>query len=205
MNTFLGASVNFAAADIDPSLIEAASIVYLEGYLFDRIEAKDAFKKATRLARKAGAKVALTLSDAFCVDRHRADFRALIREGTDIVFANEKEITSLYEVNSFAEAADAALADCELAVLTRSEEGSVIVANGETIAIAPEPVRKVVDVTGAGDLYASGFLYGLTQGLPLPTCGRLGSLAAAEVIGHIGARPEMSLRALAQDRGLLGD
>ena len=205
MNTFLGASVNFTTADLEPSLIEAASIVYLEGYLFDRIEAKNAFKKAARLARKSGAKVALTLSDAFCVDRHRDDFRELIRQGTGIVFANEKEITSLYEVNSFAEAADAVLADCELAVLTRSEEGSVIVANGETIAIAPEPVRKVVDVTGAGDLYASGFLYGLTQGLPLKTCGRLGSLAAAEVIGHIGARPETSLRELAQERGLLGD
>ncbi|MGB8708491.1 MAG: PfkB family carbohydrate kinase, partial [Methyloceanibacter sp.] len=125
--------------------------------------------------------------------------------GTDILFANEKEITSLYEVNSFAEAADAALADCELAVLTRSGEGSVIVADGETIAVAPEPVRAVVDVTGAGDLYASGFLYGLTQGAPLATCGRLGSLAAAEVIGHIGARPEASLRKLAQERGLLGE
>jgi sugar/nucleoside kinase (ribokinase family) len=168
-----------------------------------RDEAKEAFKEAARLARKSGAKVALTLSDAFCVDRHRADFLKLVREGTDILFANEKEITSLYEVNSFAEAADAALADCELAVLTRSEEGSVIVADGETIAIAPEPVREVVDVTGAGDLYASGFLYGLTQGAPLATCGRLGSLAAAEVIGHIGARPEISLRELAQQRGLL--
>ena len=205
MNTFLGASVNFTPADLDPSLIEAASIVYLEGYLFDRTEAKEAFKEAARLARNSGAKVALTLSDAFCVDRHRDDFRKLIREGIDIVFANEKEVTSLYEVNSFAEAADAALADCELAVLTRSEEGSVIVANGETIAIAPEPVSKVVDVTGAGDLYAAGFLYGLTQGLPLESCGRLGSLAAAEVIGHIGARPEMSLRKLAQERRLLSD
>jgi sugar/nucleoside kinase (ribokinase family) len=203
MNTFLGVSIDFAAADIDPSLIEAASIVYLEGYLFDRAEAKDAFKEAARLARKSGAKVALTLSDAFCVDRHRADFRKLIREGTDIVFANDKEITSLYEVNSFEEAADAALADCELAVLTRSEEGSVIVANGETIAIPAEPVHKVVDVTGAGDLYASGFLYGLTRGLPLETCGRLGSLAAAEVIGHIGARPEVSLGTLARKRGLI--
>jgi len=205
MNTFLGTSVHFAAADIDASLIEAASIVYLEGYLFDRDEAKEAFKEAARLARKSGAKVALTLSDAFCVDRHRADFLRFIREGTDILFANEKEITSLYEVNSFAEAADAALADCELAVLTRSEEGSVIVADGETIAITPEPVREVVDVTGAGDLYASGFLYGLTQGAPLATCGRLGSLAAAEAIGHIGARPEASLRELAQTRGLLGE
>ena len=148
--------------------------------------------------------MALSLSDAFCVDRHRADFRKLIRDGADIVFANEKEITSLYEVNSFEEAADAALADCELAVLTRSEAGSVIAADGETITIAPEPVREVVDVTGAGDLYAAGFLYGLTQDLPLQTCGELGSLAAAEVIGHIGARPEVSLRKLAQKRGLLG-
>jgi sugar/nucleoside kinase (ribokinase family) len=205
MNTFLGASLGFAPADLDVSLIEAAKIVYLEGYLFDREEAKKAFKEAARLARESGAKVALSLSDAFCVDRHRADFRKLIRDGADIVFANEKEITSLYEVNSFEEAADAALADCELAVLTRSEAGSVIAADGETITIAPEPVREVVDVTGAGDLYAAGFLYGLTQDLPLQTCGELGSLAAAEVIGHIGARPEVSLRKLAQKRGLLGE
>jgi sugar/nucleoside kinase (ribokinase family) len=205
MNTFLGASVGFAPVDLDTSLIEAAKIVYLEGYLFDREEAKKAFKEAVRLTRESGAKVALSLSDAFCVDRHRADFRNLIRDGTDIVFANEKEITSLYEVNSFEEAAEAALADCELAVLTRSEAGSVIAADGETITIAPEPVREVVDVTGAGDLFAAGFLYGLTQDLPLQTCGELGSLAAAEVIGHIGARPEVSLRRLAQKRGLLGE
>jgi sugar/nucleoside kinase (ribokinase family) len=205
MNTFLGASVDFAAADIDASLIEAAKIIYLEGYLFDREEAKAAFKEAARLARQSGAKVALTLSDAFCVDRHRADFRTLIREGADIVFANEKEITTLYEVNSFAEAADAALADCEMAVLTRSEAGSLIVAQGKTILIQPEPVREVVDVTGAGDLYAAGFLYGLTQAAPLETCGALGSLAAAEVIGHIGARPEISLAKLARERGLLTD
>jgi sugar/nucleoside kinase (ribokinase family) len=203
MNTFLGASVNFAAPDIDASLIEAAKIVYLEGYLFDREEAKAAFREAARLARQSGAKVALTLSDAFCVDRHRADFQVLIREGTDIVFANEKEITTLYEVNSFAEAADAASQDCELAVLTRSEAGSVIVAEGETMLITPEPIREVVDVTGAGDLYAAGFLYGLTRGATLGTCGRIGSLAAAEVIGHIGARPEISLRQLARERGLL--
>ena len=205
MNTYLGTSVDFAPADLDTSLIEAAKIVYLEGYLFDREEAKAAFKQAARLARRSGAKVALTLSDAFCVDRHRADFRNLIREGADIVFANEKEITTLYEVNSFEEAAAAALAVCELAILTRSEAGSVIVAAGETVAIGAEPVTDVVDVTGAGDLYAAGFLYGLTQGAPLETCGRLGSLAAAEVIGHIGARPEVSLRRLAQERGLLSE
>src|SRR6476659_4793269 len=203
MNTFRGVSVGFAPTDLDASLIEAAKIVYLEGYLFHREEAKEAFKEAARLARKSGAKVALTLSDAFCVDRHRADFRKFIRESADIVFANEKEITSLYEVNSFQEAADAALADCELAVLTRSEEGSVIVSDGQTITIAPDPVREVVDVTGAGDLYAAGFLYGLTRRRPLQTCGQLGSLAAAEVIGHIGARPEVALRELAQKRGLL--
>ena len=205
MNPFLGVSVDFAPSDIDASLIEEAKIVYLEGYLFDREEAKAAFKAAAKLARKSGAKVALTLSDAFCVDRHRADFQALIRDGADIVFANEKEITSLYEVNSFAEAADAALQDCELAVLTRSEAGSVIVSKGETIQVVPEPVREVVDVTGAGDLYAAGFLYGLTNGAPLEIRGQLGSLAAAEVIGHIGARPETPLRVLAQERGLLWD
>jgi sugar/nucleoside kinase (ribokinase family) len=204
MNTFLGVSVGFTPTDLDASLIEAAKIVYLEGYLFDRKEAKEAFEQAARIAKKAGVRVALTLSDAFCVDRHRSDFRAFIREGADIVFANAKEITSLYEVNSFAEAADAALGECELAVLTRSEEGSVIASNGETITIAPEPVREVVDLTGAGDLYAAGFLYGLTRNLPLRTCGQLGSLAAAEVISHIGARPEMSLRELARTHGLLG-
>jgi sugar/nucleoside kinase (ribokinase family) len=203
MNTFLGASVDLAPGDVDASLIEAAKIVYLEGYLFDREDAKAAFKEAARLARGANTKVALSLSDAFCVHRHRADFRALIRDGADIVFANEKEIISLYEVNSFAEAADAARQACDLAVLTRSELGSVIVAGGKTIPIPADPVRKLVDATGAGDLFAAGFLYGLTQGAPFELCGRLGSLAAAEVIGHIGARPETSLRSLAHERGLI--
>ena len=204
MNTFLGASVDFKPEDLDLALIGAAKIVYLEGYLFDRDEAKAAFRKAARAAMKAGAKVALTLSDAFCVDRHRKDFKALVREGADIVFANEREITTLYQVNSFAEAAAAALKDCEMAVLTRSEAGSVIVAAGETIEISAEKVPQVVDLTGAGDLYAAGFLYGLTQGATLRVCGRLGSLAAGEVIGHIGARPEISLRKLAKERGLIG-
>jgi sugar/nucleoside kinase (ribokinase family) len=204
MNTFLGASVDFTAGDLDTALIEAARIVYLEGYLFDRDDAKAAFREAAQAAKAAGAKVALSLSDAFCVDRHRADFQAFVRDGADIVFANEKEITSLYEVNSFEEAADAALEDCEMAVLTRSEEGSVIVASGETIEIAAESVPQIVDVTGAGDLYAAGFLYGLTKRAPLAICGQLGSLAAAEVIGHIGARPETPLRKLALGRGLIG-
>jgi sugar/nucleoside kinase (ribokinase family) len=203
MNTYLGASIDFAPQDIDASMIEGAKFVYLEGYLFDREEAKAAFKEAAQLAGESGTKVALTLSDAFCVDRHRADFRALIAKGAHIVFANEKEITALYEVNSFAEAADAAMRDCELAVLTRSEAGSVIVSKGETVEIEPMPVAKVVDATGAGDLYTAGFLFGLTKGFPLEACGRLGSLAAAEVIGHIGARPEVSLRDLAAKKGLL--
>jgi sugar/nucleoside kinase (ribokinase family) len=204
MNTFLGASVDFTPEDLDRDLIAAAKIVYLEGYLFDRPEAKAAFRDAARAAKASGAKVALSLSDAFCVDRHRDDFKALVREGADIVFANEKEITTLYQVNSFAEAADAALQDCEMAVLTRSEAGSVIVAAGETIAIEAEPLGRVVDLTGAGDLYAAGFLYGLTHGAKLPVCGRLGSIAAAEAIGHIGARPEISLHDLAKENGLIG-
>ncbi len=203
MNTFLGASVGFTPEDLDAAMLGAARIVYLEGYLFDKEEAKAAFRQAAKEAKKAGAKVALSLSDAFCVDRHRADFQAFVREGADIVFANEKEIASLYEVNSFEEAADAALQDCEMAVLTRSEAGSVIVAAGETTEIAAWPVQEVVDVTGAGDLYAAGFLYGLTRGASLAECGRLGSLAAAEVIGHIGARPETPLRKLAKENGLI--
>jgi sugar/nucleoside kinase (ribokinase family) len=203
MNTFLGASVDFRPEDLDRDLIGNAKIVYLEGYLFDRDAAKAAFREAARAANEAGAKVALTLSDAFCVDRHRDDFRALVRHGADIVFANEKEITSLYQVNSFEEAADAAMNDCEMAVLTRSEAGSVIVAGGETIEIEAEKAR-VVDLTGAGDLYSAGFLYGLTHGASLRECGRLGSLAAAEAISHIGARPEISLQKLARENGLIG-
>jgi sugar/nucleoside kinase (ribokinase family) len=203
MNTFLGASVDFAPDDIDAEMISAAQIVYLEGYLFDKEPAKAAFREAAKLAKAAGAKVALTLSDPFCVDRHRDDFRKLVKEDADIVFANEKEITTLYEMNTFEEAADAALADCEMAVLTRSEAGSVIVGGGETTEVPAHPVSEVVDATGAGDLYAAGFLFGLTRDLPIETCGRLGSLAAAEVISHIGARPEVNLAALAGEHNLL--
>lgn len=202
MNTFLGASVDFQAEDLDQGMIRAARIVYLEGYLFDREEARGAFREAASLAKESGAKVALSLSDAFCVDRHREDFRALIHKGADIVFANEKEITTLYQVNSFEEAAAAASQDCEMAVLTRSEAGSVIAAGGERLEVAAE-TAPVIDVTGAGDLYAAGFLYGLIRGAPLEICGELGSLAAAEVIGHVGARPETSLKTLAGRRGLL--
>ncbi|BAQ15766.1 adenosine kinase [Methyloceanibacter caenitepidi] len=203
MNTFLGASVDMTAADIDADLIAASKFVYLEGYLFDKDEAKSAFREAAKLAKEAGAKVALSLSDPFCVDRHRDDFRELVKHGADIVFANEKEITSLYETNTFLEAADAALQDCEMAVLTRSEDGSLIVGGGETIEIRAEPVSEVLDATGAGDLYAAGFLFGLSRGMPVADCGRLGSIAAAEAISHIGARPEANLVELAKARGLL--
>jgi sugar/nucleoside kinase (ribokinase family) len=202
MNTFLGASVDLSDSDIDAKLIGAAKFVYLEGYLFDKDAAKAAFRAAAELAKQAGAKVALSLSDPFCVDRHRQDFRELVKHGADIVFANEKEITSLYETNTFLEAADAALQDCEMAVLTRSEAGSLIVGAGEATEIPAEPVSQVVDATGAGDLYAAGFLFGLSRGMPIGDCGRLGSIAAAEAISHIGARPEEDLGALAKTRGI---
>jgi sugar/nucleoside kinase (ribokinase family) len=203
MNTFLGASTELGPREVDETLIASAQVTYLEGYLFDKPEAKEAFRTAAAIAAKAGRKTALTLSDAFCVDRHREDFRKLVHHGVDILFANEKEITALYEVNRFEEAVAAVRRDCEIAVLTRSELGSVIVTQRATIDIRPEPVSNVVDVTGAGDLYAAGFLYGFTRGLSLADCGRLGSLAAAEVIGHIGARPEQPLKQLARSEGLI--
>ncbi len=202
MNTFLGASTELGPDDIDSDLIASAQVTYLEGYLFDRPEAKAAFHDAAKLARAAGRKVALSLSDAFCVDRHRADFLELVRGGVDILFANESEITSLYELNSFEEAAGAVRAEAEIAVLTRSDEGSVILSGNDTHKIAADSVDAVVDVTGAGDLYAAGFLYGLTKGLPLETCGQLGSLAASEIISHIGARPAENLQELAKNKGI---
>ncbi len=203
MNTYLGASTELGTGEVDAKLIAAAKVTYLEGYLFDKPEAKRAFHAAADIAAKSGRKTALTLSDAFCVDRHRDDFRKLVRDGVHILFANEKEITTLYQVNSFDEAVSAVRGECDVAVLTRSEQGSVIVTASRTIEIRPEDVREVVDVTGAGDLYAAGFLYGMTRELSLADCGRLGSLAAAEIIGHIGARPERPLIELARNEGLV--
>ena len=194
MNTFLGISPQLGGGEVDPALVASARIVYLEGYLFDRPEAKAAFRQAAGIAAKAGRQVALSLSDSFCVDRHRAEFLELIRTSVDILFANEAEITSLYQTTSFDEAARRAQADTKLAALTRSEKGSVILGEGKSIAIPAAPVAKVVDTTGAGDLYAAGFLYGIATGRDLETAGRLGSLAAAEIISHIGARPETKLR-----------
>jgi sugar/nucleoside kinase (ribokinase family) len=204
MNTFLGVSPHLGGGEVDATLIASARIVYLEGYLFDRPEAKAAFRQAAGIAAKAGRQVALSLSDSFCVDRHRAEFLELIRSSVDILFANEAEVTALYETKSFDEAARRAQADTKLAALTRSEKGSVILGGGKSIAVPAEPIAKVVDTTGAGDLYAAGFLYGVATGRDLETAGRLGSLAAAEIISHIGARPEVNLKELAQKRGLLG-
>ncbi len=201
MNTFLGASVAFADADVDPALVADAAVLYLEGYLFDPPTAQAAFRRAAAAARAAGRQVALSLSDAFCVDRHRATFRALVRRDVDILFANEGEVTSLYEVNSWAEAVEAVRAEVGLAALTRSEAGSVVVRGAETVRVSAEPVG-VVDTTGAGDAYAAGFLAALTTGRPLAECGRLGAIAAAEVIGHYGARPEADLRRLVAAAGL---
>ncbi len=201
MNTFLGAAVAFADGDVDTSLVADSAVLYLEGYLFDPPAAQAAFRAAAAAAHAAGRKVALSLSDAFCVDRHRAAFRGLVRGGVDILFANEAEVTSLYEVNSFAEAVEAARAEVELAALTQSESGSTVVRGSETMRVAAEPAR-VVDTTGAGDAYAAGFLTGLTAGRPLADCGRLGAIAAAEVIAHFGARPEADLRRLVAAAGL---
>jgi sugar/nucleoside kinase (ribokinase family) len=200
MQTSLGISVELGPEDIDADLIAAAKITYLEGYLFDREEAKEAFVRAAEIAHAAGRKVALTLSDPFCVDRHRAAFQHLVAGHVDILFANELEIKSLYQAKTFEDAVDAVRGHCEVAALTRSEQGSLIVTKSGLHQIKPEPVARVVDTTGAGDLYAAGVLYGLTRGYEPAMYGRYGSLAAAEVIGHFGARPETSLAALARER-----
>ena len=202
MNTYLGACVTLSEDDVAKSAVEQAQITYLEGYLWDPPAAKQAFVKAARLARAAGRKVALTLSDSFCVDRHRKSFQELIARDIDILFANEKELKSLYLALTFDDAMQRARREVELAVLTRSEAGSVIVTNDEFHVVEAEKVAQVVDATGAGDLYASGFLFGMTHGRSLSECGRLGSLAAAEVISHLGARPQTSLRDLANKAGV---
>jgi sugar/nucleoside kinase (ribokinase family) len=202
MNTLLGISTHFTETDLDKSKIEAAKVTYLEGYLFDSDAGKSAFRRAAAIARAAGREVALTLSDGFCVDRHRADFRAFIKSDVDILFANETEILSLYETKSFDDAVAHVKKDAKLAALTRSSKGSVIVSATDVATVAVEPVAKVVDTTGAGDLYAAGFLYGYTHGKSNTVSGRFGSLAAAEIISHVGARPETKLADLAKAKGL---
>jgi sugar/nucleoside kinase (ribokinase family) len=202
MNTYLGAAQHLHPNDIDADAVAAAQIIYLEGYLWDPPRAKEAFLKAAKIAHAAERDVALTLSDAFCVDRYRAEFLDLIRSRTvDLVFANERELRSLYETADFDSALDGLRNDARLAVVTRSEKGCLIVTREQTEAVPASPVERVVDATGAGDLFAAGFLAGLSRGSDYRTAGRLGALVAAEVIQHLGARPETSLKALGQENG----
>ncbi len=196
MNTYLGAAVELAPADLDEAAIARAEVTYMEGYLWDPPNAKAAFQEAARMAHEAGRKVALSLSDPFCVERHRDSFLELIGGHVDILFANEDEICSLYQVADFDRALQETRGHCEIAALTRSAKGSVVLADGEVHVVDATPVDKVIDTTGAGDLYAAGFLYGYTQGKGLHDSGRIGALAAAEILSHYGARPETSLEKL---------
>lgn len=197
LSTHLGVAADLTPADIDEELVAGAAITYLEGYLWDQPAAKDALRKAMDAAHRDGGRVAFTLSDPFCVDRHRVEFRDLLETSVDIAFANEAELLSLYETDDFETALSGLTAACPFVAVTRSEHGSVIVAAGHHHPVAAEPT-EVVDTTGAGDLYAAGVLYGLVRDLPPDLCGRLGSIAAAEVISHLGARPMTSLAARAR-------
>ncbi|HLZ04653.1 MAG TPA: adenosine kinase [Bradyrhizobium sp.] len=203
MNTYLGAAQELVPSDIDPAEIAAAQIVYLEGYLWDPKDAKDAFVKAATIAHGAGRQVALTLSDAFCVDRYRDEFLDLMRKGTvDLVFANEAELHSLYRTSDFDAALKELRKDVKLGVVTRSEKGCVVASRDGVVAVPASPINELVDTTGAGDLFAAGFLFGLVRNAGYENAGHLGALAAAEVIQHIGARPQVSLKELAQQAGL---
>jgi sugar/nucleoside kinase (ribokinase family) len=196
MNTYLGVSSLLTPDDVDEALIARGKVVYLEGYLFDRDGAKEAYRKAAAATHAAGGKVSLTLSDSFCVDRHRVDFLELVESQVDLLFANEDELVSLYGASSFDEAARAVAGHCEVTAVTRGPAGSVVITRDGNVSVDAYPVAEVVDTTGAGDLYASGFLFGYTRSLSLAECGRLGSLAAAEVISHVGARPLIPLHRL---------
>src|SRR6476661_69576 len=202
MNTYLGAAQNLTPADIDEKQIAAARWTYLEGYLWDPPHAKEAFRKAAGIAHGAGRKVALTLSDAFCVDRYRDEFRALMRSGAvDLIFANEAELKSLYQTSDFDSAVTALRDEVKLAAVTRSEKGCVVISRESHDSVSAAPIDKFVDATGAGDLFAAGFLTGLARDQDHRNCARLGAIAAAEVIQHLGARPETSLKALAAESG----
>jgi adenosine kinase len=203
MNTYLGAAQELTSADIDAAQVAASAIVYLEGYLWDPKSAKEAFVKASTIAHGAGRQVALTLSDAFCVGRYRSEFLDLMRGGTvDLIFANEAELTSLYETSDFDAALTQLRGDIELGVVTRSEKGCVVASKDGVLSVPAFPIQKLVDTTGAGDLFAAGFLFGLVRNAGHENAGRLGALAAAEIIQHIGARPQVSLKELAVKNGL---
>jgi sugar/nucleoside kinase (ribokinase family) len=204
MNTYLGACVELGPDDVEADKASGAKVTYFEGYLWDPPLAKEAIRMTAAHAHAAGRQVSMTLSDSFCVDRYRAEFLELMRSGTvDIVFANSHEIKSLYETSSFDEALSLIRKDCKIAAITRSEKGSVIVRGDETVVIEATKIRELVDTTGAGDLYAAGFLYGYTQGRSLKDCGDLGSLAAGLVIQQIGPRPRQNLKREAEQAGLL--
>lgn len=205
MSTFLGACQALGPADVDEELVRSSAILYLEGYLWDPPAAKEAFLKAAKASKAAGKRVALSLSDAFCVDRYRDEFLGLVRDGlVDILFANESELHSLYQTADFETAVKALSAENHLlGVVTRSEKGVVVIEGARRVAVPAYPVKEVVDTTGAGDLFAAGFLAGLARGLPHEGGASLGALAAAEVISHVGARPQKDLRQLARDHGLL--
>jgi sugar/nucleoside kinase (ribokinase family) len=196
MNTYLGASSLLAVSDVDGTAVADGRVLYMEGYLFDRPEAKQAFRHAARIAHEAGRMVSLTLSDSFCVDRHRDDFLSLVDDEVDLLFGNESELMSLYQTDTFEASIAALRKQCPLAAITTGATGSIVVTADELIDVPVVPVRRVVDTTGAGDLYASGFLFGLTSGASLAEAGHLGSIAAAEVISHVGPRPLVELRTL---------
>ncbi len=200
MGTYLGAAVELAPHDLDRAVIQDAKVTYMEGYLWDPPNAKAAFQAAAEMAHEAGRKVALSLSDSFCVERHRDSFLELIGGHVDLLFANEAEVCTLFQVGDFDRALQETRGHCEIAALTRGDKGSVVLAAGEVHVVEAAPVDKVVDTTGAGDLYAAGFLHGYTQGKGLYDCGRIGALAAAEVLSHYGARPEVRLRDLVAEQ-----
>jgi sugar/nucleoside kinase (ribokinase family) len=198
MNTYLGASSLLAVSDVDDEVVSQGRVLYMEGYLYDRPEAKQAFRHAAQIAHAAGRMVSLTLSDSFCVDRHRDDFLSLVDDEVDLLFGNEAELMALYQTESFDESIAALRDQCPLAAITVGARGSIVVTADGLIEVPPVAVRRVVDTTGAGDLYASGFLYGLTSGAALAEAGHFGSIAAAEVISHVGPRPLVELRTLVE-------
>ena len=203
MNTYLGACAKLSSKDIDADLVAQSKITYFEGYLWDPAEAKDAIREAARIAHENDRLVAMTLSDAFCVDRYRDEFLELMRSGAvDICFANDGELKSLYQTSDINSAIDAIRKDCNLAIVTMGADGSMIVTREKTGSVDAQPIDELVDTTGAGDLYAAGFLFGLTDGRELGECAVLGSAAASEVIQHIGPRPQVSLKELAEQLGL---
>lgn len=205
MSTYLGACQALSADDIDEAAVKDAAVTYLEGYLWDPPAAKEAFRKAAGIAHEAGRQVALSLSDSFCVDRYRAEFLTLLKDGVvDILFANEGELKSLYETGDIEAALQAVAKDAKLAAVTLGARGCAVIQGSERIDVPAGALDgPIVDLTGAGDLFAAGFLYGHTNGLGLKRSAELGGLAAAEVIQHVGARPQVELKALAQERGLI--